>query len=561
MQKQIKSVLDSAFAEFAGDSAEVILNVPKDSNLGHFTTPLAFSLAKSLKKSPNEIAKDLAQKLQNLPEFSRNFSKVEAVNGYVNLFLSDEFLAEFSRVVLKNGDLRGESISKKFIADTNKVDTHAKNAHTKHEHILLEFVSANPTGPLHIGHARGAIWGDTLARIGRFLGHKIITEYYINDAGSQIENLVNSVLNALNVPLDSQNLDAESTQNLYKGAYIVDLADSAKKHFGAQNLTKTQDLRDFCVKQMLDLIKANLQSANISFDNFVSEKSLMPKLDSTLARLKSNGALYEEGGKIWLKSTQYGDEKDRVIVRESGEPTYLAGDIVYHNDKFSRDFDRYINIWGADHHGYIARIKSSVAFLGYDSSKLEVLLSQMVSLLKDGAPYKMSKRAGTFILMSKIIDEIGIDALRFVFLTKRADTHLEFDITSLKAQDSSNPIFYINYANARIHTLLGKRDLGDSADLSESSDFDFANLEREWVDLLFFALLLPRILEVAFDERAMQKLPEYLKNLASKLHFCYNSFKIIGSENERVICNILKVVSLSITTGLGLMGITAKTKM
>ncbi|MGX3009940.1 arginine--tRNA ligase [Helicobacter sp. 23-1044] len=557
MQKQIKSVLDSAFAEFAGDSAEIILNVPKDSNLGHFTTPLAFSLAKSLKKSPNEIAKDLAQKLQNLPEFSRNFSKVEAVNGYVNLFLSDEFLAEFSRVVLKKGDLRGES-------NSNKISVNPSDS-SESQRILLEFVSANPTGPLHIGHARGAIWGDTLARIGRFLGHKIITEYYINDAGSQIENLVNSVLNALNVPLDSQNLDAESTQNLYKGAYIVDLADSAKKHFGAQNLTKTQDLRDFCVNQMLDLIKANLQSANISFDNFVSEKSLMPKLDSTLTQLKSNGALYEEGGKIWLKSTQYGDEKDRVIVRESGEPTYLAGDIVYHNDKFSRDFDRYINIWGADHHGYIARIKASVAFLGYDSSKLEVLLSQMVSLLQDGAPYKMSKRAGTFILMSEIIDEIGIDALRFVFLTKRADTHLEFDITSLKAQDSSNPIFYINYANARIHTLLGKRDSSDSSesakDLSESSDFDFANLEREWVDLLFFALLLPRILEVAFDERAMQKLPEYLKNLASKLHFCYNSFKIIGSPNEGVICNILKVVSLSITTGLGLMGITAKTKM
>ena len=547
MYDSVKRVLDSALLDFSG-GAEVIVNIPKDSQMGHFTTPLAFSLAKSLKKNPNQIAVELKEKLSNYPQFKR----VEAVNGYVNLFLSDEFLADFSRKVLEKGDLRGESGADSK-TDSNKISVNPSDS-SESQRILLEFVSANPTGPLHIGHARGAIWGDTLARIGRFLGHKIITEYYINDAGSQIENLVNSVLCAHS----KAQVDLQGDENLYKGEYIADLANEAVAHFGAQNLTKTQELRDFCVQKMLDLIKSNLQSANIHFDNFVSEKSLIGALDSTLARLKSNDALYESEGKIWLKSTAFGDEKDRVIVRESGEPTYLAGDIVYHNDKFSRDFDRYINIWGADHHGYIARIKASVAFLGYDSSKLEVLLSQMVSLLKDGAPYKMSKRAGTFILMSEIIDEIGIDALRFVFLTKRADTHLEFDIATLKAQDSSNPIFYINYANARIHTLLGKRDSGKSSD---SSNFNFANLEREWVDLLFFALLLPRILEVAFNERAMQKLPEYLKNLASKLHFCYNSFKIIGSDNESVICHILKVVSLSITTGLNLMGITAKTKM
>lgn len=524
MYDKVKGILDSAFG------CDCILNIPKDSQMGHFATPLAFSLAKSLKKNPNEIAVELKEKIANLPQFRQ----VEVINGYVNLHLSDEFLAQMAHEILENGDLRGES-------------------QCKSQKILLEFVSANPTGPLHIGHARGAIWGDTLARIGRFLGHTIITEYYINDAGSQIENLMLSVLNALGY---AQFSDTEA-QNLYKGEYITDLADSAKAHFGTEffkNSTNLANLKDFCVNQMLDLIKANLKSANIKFDNFISEKSLMTKLDSTLARLKSNGALYEVEGKIWLKSTAFGDEKDRVIVRENGEPTYLAGDIIYHNDKFSRKFDKYINIWGADHHGYIARIKASVAFLGYDSTRLEVLLSQMVSLLKDGEPYKMSKRAGNFILMQDIIDEIGIDALRFVFLTKRADTHLEFDLSTLKAQDSSNPIFYINYANARIHTLLGK----GSADLG---NFDFTKLENEWKDLLFCALLLPRILEVAFNERAMQKLPEYLKNLASKLHFCYNSFKIIGTENESAICNILKVVSHSITTGLRLMGITAKTKM
>ena len=575
MYSTIKGVLASALLDFRS-GVDVLFNAPKDLPMGHFTTPLAFSLAKTLRKSPNEIANLLAQKLQNLPQFKR----VEAVNGYVNLFLGDEFLAEFSRKVLENGDLRGESNAQNSIATDTPPQTPparggayydsaslAEGARgwvkPKSQKILLEFVSANPTGPLHIGHARGAIWGDTLARIGRFLGHKITAEYYINDFGNQVDLLLRSVYDKICFVKNIENKlnpTPESRKDFYKGDYILDLANKALQRFGDavldyKNEQNLAQLKAFSVEKCLDLIKSNLQSANIHFDNFVSEKSLIGALDSTLTKLKSNGALYESDGKIWLKSTAFGDEKDRVIVRENGEPTYLAGDIVYHNDKFSRDFDRYINIWGADHHGYIARIKASVAFLGYDSAKLEVLLSQMVSLLKDGAPYKMSKRAGTFILMQEIIDEIGIDALRFVFLTKRADTHLEFDIATLKAQDSSNPIFYINYANARIHTLLGKRDSG------ESSDFDFANLEREWVDLLFFALLLPRILEVAFNERAMQKLPEYLKNLASKLHFCYNSFKIIGSDNEGAICHILKVVSLSITTGLNLMGITAKTKM
>lgn len=573
MQGAIKAVLDSAVAEFLRDfdcagncGASVVLNVPKDTALGHFATPIAFSLAKTLKKSPKEIAELFAKKLQNLPQCSQNFSKVEAVNGYVNLTLSDSFLAEFSRKILEGGF---ESTQKGL--DSAK-DLGAQNlkdfAGAQKEHILLEFVSANPTGPLHIGHARGAIFGDTLARVGRFLGHKIECEYYINDAGSQIDNLVNSVLcaesrlDSANVGENLQNLNlAESTQipqdtqNLYKGEYVSELAREAKAHFGEDFCApkNSAKLRDFCVGQMLSLIKSNLKSANIAFDSFVSEKSLMGGLDSALARLKKNNALYENEGKLWLKSSAFGDEKDRVIVRENGEPTYLAGDIIYHNDKFSRPFTRYINIWGADHHGYIARLMASVAFLGYDASKLEVLLSQMVSLLKDGEPYKMSKRAGNFILMSEIIDEIGIDALRFIFLTKRADTHLEFDIADLNAQDSSNPIFYINYANARIHTLLGK----SSAEIS----FDFSALDSAWKDLLFYALLLPSVLEGAFRERAMQKLPEYLKNLASKLHFCYNSFKIIGSENEGEICAILRVVSRSITTGLALMGICAKTKM
>lgn len=560
MYATIKNILDSTL------ECDIILNVPKDFKMGHFATPMAFTLAKKLQKNPKEIAQNLKEKLANLPQFSA----IEVVNGYVNFHLSDEFLAQMAENILNRGDFRGKlgessAQDSSESSESNPKDSsdsaHKVCKNPKRENILLEFVSANPTGPLHIGHARGAIWGDTMARIGRFLGHKIECEYYINDAGNQVDILLHStydkICEAQNV---SNKLDPEpkSREGFYKGDYMMELAKYANNYFGSevldyQNDANLANLKDFSVEKMMDLIKSNLQSANIAFDNFVSEKSLIPALNATLDKLKANDALYESEGKVWLKSTQFGDEKDRVIIRESGEPTYLAGDIVYHNDKFKRGFDKYINIWGADHHGYIARIKASVAFLGFDSGKLEVLLSQMVSLLKDAQPYKMSKRAGNFILMSEVIDEIGIDALRFVFLTKRADTHLEFDIADLKVEDSSNPIFYINYANARIHTLLGK----SNAEIN----FDIASLQSEWKDLLFYALLLPHILEGAFNERAMQKLPEYLKNLASKLHFCYNSFKIIDSQNEGAICGILKIVSLSITTGLSLMGIKAKTKM
>ena len=308
---------------------------------------------------------------------------------------------------------------------------------------------------------------------------------------------------------------------------------------------------------MLELIKSNLKECGIEFDNFVSEKELYKRWDEVFEKLKSNGALYEKAGKWWLKSSEFGDEKDRVVVREDGRATYLAGDIIYHNDKFERGYDRYINIWGADHHGYIARVKAAVKFLGYDENRLEVILSQMVSLLKGGEPYKMSKRAGNFILMSDIVEEIGSDALRFVFLTKKSDTHLEFDIETLKANDSSNPIYYINYAHARVNQLFQK----SGKKVEDIIDTKLEGLNENVKNLLFYALLLPEVLEDAFAQRALQKLSEYLKNLASFLHKAYNEQKVIGSKDEDKLLKVFALSALSIRVGLKLMGIKAKDKM
>ncbi len=513
---------------------DIVVERPKDISFGHFATPVAFSLAKTLRKSPIIIAKELSKKLESYDIFS----SVEPLKGYINFRLSETFLDDEATIALKNEN------------------NFAKGK--RDESILLEYVSANPTGPLHIGHARGAVFGDTLCRVAKHLGYKIDTEYYVNDAGNQIYLLGLSVY--LSGREQFTDLKVKWPDEYYKGEYINDLAKDAREFFGIEifkDEKNIEKLSSWAKDKMLELIKSNLKECGIEFDNFVSEKELYKKWDEIFEKLRSNNALYEKDGKWWLRSTEYGDEKDRVVVREDGRATYLAGDIIYHNNKFERGYDRYINIWGADHHGYIARVKAAVKFLGYDENRLEVLLSQMVSLLKGGEPYKMSKRAGNFILMSDIVKEIGSDALRFVFLTKKSDTHLEFDIETLKANDSSNPIYYINYAHARVNQLFQK----SGKKVEDIVDIKLEGLNENIKNLLFYALLLPEVLEDAFSQRALQKLSEYLKNLAALLHKTYNEQKVIGSKDEDKLLKVFAISALSIRVGLRLMGIKAKDRM
>ncbi|OHD83749.1 MAG: arginine--tRNA ligase, partial [Sulfuricurvum sp. RIFCSPHIGHO2_12_FULL_44_8] len=307
--------------------------------------------------------------------------------------------------------------------------------------------------------------------------------------------------------------------------------------------------------KILALIVEDLAAINVHFDTFVGEASLYNEWDRVMAKMGEG--VYLNEGKTFIRSSEFGDDHDRVVVREDGRPTYLAGDIIYHNQKFERGFEDYINIWGADHHGYIARVKAAITFLGYDSSKLEVLLSQMVSLLKEGEPFKMSKRAGTVILMSDVVEEIGAEALRFMFASKKCDTALEFDIEELKRQDSSNPIYYIQYAHARIQTLIAKSE----KTVEEIMLSHLHGLSADADGLLFEALLLPEIIEDAFESRQAQKLPDYLKVLAGRLHKFYYDTRIIGTEDEAKLLKLLLVVALSIKTGLSLLGIQAKDRM
>ena len=529
MQEVVKKIIEDTLQR------EIVLEKPKDKTLGHFATPVAFSLAKEFRKSPIIIADELALKFEN----SDIFEEVTAVKGFINFKLSIAFLEEQAKKAIESEEDFAKGLQ-------------------KNEKILLEYVSANPTGPLHIGHARGAIFGDTLCRIGKHLGYDIVSEYYINDAGAQMDLLGLSLYLAGRESI--LNLDVEYPEKYYRGEYLFDIAKLCEQKFGKDifdDATRMDELADFAKDEVMELIKNDLFKVGIEFDNFVSERSLYKSWDETKAVLEKSGKLYTKEDRLWLRSTDAKDDADRVVVRENGVPTYLAGDIIYHKDKFDRDYDRYINIWGADHHGYIARVKAAVEFLGFDPAKLDILLSQMVALLKGGEPYKMSKRAGNVILMSDIAKEIGSDALRFVFLTKKSDTHLDFDVDDLKNQDSSNPIFYINYAHARVNQLFKKA--GKSVE--DIKDVSLSGLNEESVYLLYESMLLQDILNEAFNKSDCQKVTDYLHFLASLIHKFYNEYKIIGSEHEDKYLKVLAMCALAIRVGLKLLGITAKKEM
>jgi len=529
MQIEIKQFIENILQR------DIVLEKPKDISLGHFATPVAFSLAKELRTNPMQIAEDLASKFQDCDIFE----KVQAVKGFLNFKLSNSYLEN--------------KINNALLSEDNFAKGKSKN-----EKILLEYVSANPTGPLHIGHARGAVFGDALLKVGRYLGYDIVSEYYVNDAGSQMDLLLTSLKLAAKEYIFKEEVTYPET--FYRGDYLIDIALKAIEKYGKEvfnDKSKDEELKTFAKDAVLRIIVDDLKDLGVEFDNFVSEKSLYSSWEATKKVLEDNDSLYTKDKKVFIRSTLLGDDSDRVVVRDNGIPTYLAGDIIYHKNKYDRNFDRYINIWGADHHGYIKRVKAAIKFLGNDPEKLEILLSQMVALLKGGQPYKMSKRAGTVILMSDITAEIGADALRFIFLTKKSDTHLEFDIDLLKNNDSSNPVFYINYAHARINQLFKKANL--TTDNIQDATIDCVNQDAK--DLVFQALLLSNILEEAFTKRDMQKVTDYLYSLSSMVHKFYNEYKIVGIDDEKSYLKILAMAKLSIKVGLKVLGINAKEVM
>ena len=531
-----KAIADGVFP--AGELADILLEVPPDKKFGDFATNFAMQSARVFRMNPKKIAEELVSRIEG---DWLDHAEI-AGPGFINFYLKGNVLYDLLRHLYEGGEACFNLPQK----DTAR--------------IMVEYVSANPTGLLHVGHGRGAAVGSALVNLLRAAGYPVHSEYYINDAGNQIDNLAASV-NARYLELLGK--EAAFPENGYHGADIIDTAKRIVEADGEKYLSLSEEQRlaafkEFALKEKLAQLKEDLAAFNVTFDEWFSERTLHPEaVRDACQTLKEKGKVYDKDGALWLRSTDYGDDKDRVVIRDNGVPTYLAADIAYHRNKLERGFGHLINIWGADHHGYIARLKAAVHFLGYDESRLEIILMQMVNLLKDGQTYKMSKRAGNAILMSDVLAAIGRDAMRFIFISKKGETQLEFDVDELAREDSSNPIFYINYAHARVNqifTKAGKRE----ADVLGA---DFGALDEAGLGLAFAALSLNEILNDAFNSRGLQKLPDFLKALAADFHKYYNENRVVGSENEDAKLKLFALVALSIRTAFALMGLNAKEKM
>lgn len=546
MKQYFRNIVSKALLELKGKGViPVDLEVPviieyPDAKYGDYSTNVAFLLAKTLRRKPIEIADlikgEIVSELLDSVEISGG--------GFINFRVKRDFWYYILEKILREGDRYG---------DLNLGEGKSIN---------IEFVSANPTGPLHVGHGRGAVVGDSLARILEKAGYKVTREYYINDAGRQVELLGESIL-ARMFELKGENYPFP--EDGYKGEYIYELARIA--------LSKMQDvlkidkkeaierLSLWAVDKIMEWIKRDLTELGISFDIYFSERELHKgDIQNTIEELKKAGYTYEKDGAIWFKSTLFGDEKDRVLVRADGSFTYFAADVAYHRNKFLRNYDLYINVWGADHHGYIKRVKGALKALGFDDTKLEILLIQMVNLIKDGKPVTMSKREGELVTLRWLLDEVGKDAVRFIFLTRKQDAHLDFDIGLATRQTEENPVFYVQYAHARICSIYRTaKDRNIDIDITKGRiNYDLLNQEEE-VEILKKLAMFPDTIEACVKNFEPHRMTFYLVDLASSFHRYYNKFRILDDNRELRIARVAlcEGVRTVIKEGLRLIGIEA----
>ena len=544
MKETIKRKVQTALRDIYGKEFEILdrasFEPPKNKEFGDVATNIAFFLAKDLKKSPKNIAQEVAAKLSENPEFS----KVEvAGGGFINLFLSKDFYVELLKKIIKTDF---------FLSDIGKG-----------KRVLLEFVSANPTGPLHVGHGRGAVVGDVLAKIMKIAGYDVDKEFYINDAGRQIKLLGVSIYYRIQ-ELAGRKLTLP--EDAYRGEYIVEIARelmlSHPELIDMEEDKAVEIVADYAKEILLKEIKETLLKLRVEFDNWYSEKRLYDseKVEKVLKILRDKGFIYEEKGALWLKTTQFGDDKDRVVKRSNGEYTYFASDIAYHYDKIERRYDKGIDIWGADHHGYIPRVKAAIEALGKPADWLEVILIQLVKLFKHGKEVKMSKRAGNFVTLEWLFDEVGVDAVRFFFLTKRHDTPLDFDIDLAVSEKSENPVYYVQYAHARISSILDK---ATEEGLSPSEE-NVGLIANDEFELIIKCLGLKTTIENAALKREPHLLPYYLMELASAFHKYYNKNRIVDKEQPELSSARLYVaeaVKKTLKEGLNILNINAPRRM
>ncbi|MEE8553765.1 MAG: arginine--tRNA ligase, partial [Desulfobacterales bacterium] len=435
------------------------------------------------------------------------------------------------------------------------------------EKVQVEFVSSNPTGPLHVGHGRGAAVGDSVANILGFCGYDVQKEYYINDSGRQINTLGQSVF------FRYRELFGETItfpEDCYQGEYIRDFAIQAKAHKGSDLLDQDEEksisyCARFAAERIIAQIRQDLMTFGVEFDNWYSEQSLYDsgKLDAVIDDYRKKNIIYEKDGALWFKTKDFGDEKDRVVVRKSGQPTYFATDIAYHQDKFERGFERVIDVWGADHHGYISRVKSSIKASGRDGNRFNVILVKLVNLLRGGEPVAMSTRAGEFVTLSDVIKEVGRDAARFIFLTRHYESPLDFDLELAKKKTNDNPVFYVQYVHARISSIARKGRERGLDDIAWEDEAISMLQEPEEVNLMKTMARYPEVLRQSAEHLEPHRIAFYLMNLASSFHAYYNKHRVLTDEPllSRGRLYLVLAVKKVIRNGLTLLGVSAPEKM
>ena len=557
----------------ASDSPDYQIEIPKQEAHGDFSTNVAMLLAKANRRPPRDLANELASALGALPLFSR----VEVAGpGFINFVLAEDVVFNVLAEVREAGAAYG------------------RNDSGAGRRVQVEFVSANPTGPLHIGHGRGAAVGSVLANLLAASGYEVEREYYVNDAGRQMDILALSVWLRY---LQSFQLEVPFPAQAYRGAYIEDIARDLRARDG-EAFKRAADsvppasasvdderhlddaiaaaraalggdgfdrVREFAKDVILAEIADDLRAFGVDFDCWYSEASLNRNgaIDTAVGELVEAGFIYEAAGAQWFRSTDYGDEKDRVVVRDNGVKTYFASDIAYHREKFVRGFDRVVNIWGADHHGYIPRVRAALKALNLDDSKLDVVLVQFASLVRGGDKVAMSTRAGEFVTLKHLVDEVGVDAARYFYVMRRSDQHLEFDLDLATSQSNDNPVYYVQYAHARICSVF--RQAGERAELAPPAGARLAEYLREAPERRL-AIVLSKFAEVvanAADAAEPHQLTNYLRDLATEFHAYYNGHKVLVDDVG--VCwarlRLIDAVRQVIANALALLAIRAPSEM
>lgn len=538
-----KAVKAGALPE--GSYPQINLEVPPQKEFGDFASNIAMQSARVAHKAPKVIAQAIVDQMQ----YSWLDRAEIAGAGFINFFLKHDVIYDTLKNILAAGAAYGT-------VPCRQDDT-----------VQVEYVSANPTGPLHVGHGRGAAYGSALVNLLRAAGYHVQAEYYINDAGNQMNNLAISV-NARYLELLGK--PSEIPENGYHGHDIIETAQAIIDQDGDTylDMPETERLeifKDRAYAEKLKALKRDLAHFNVHYDNWFSERTLHPDAVQAACKvLQERGKIYEKDGALWLKSTDYGDDKDRVVIRDNGVPTYLAADIAYHKNKYDRGFKSLINIWGADHHGYVARVKAAIAALGYDPSQLEVLLLQMVSLFRDGKPVKMSKRTGQAITLNELIEEVGTDAARYFFIMRSLDTQLDFDLDLAKSHSNENPVYYIQYAHARIYSIYHQaKEAGVNLDM-DWSDVHWDTLKDDQeLELIKKMAAFPEEVQRAARERAPHRIAHYVYELAGLFHTFYNHCRIIqeDKELEKARLALVTAVRITIANSLAILGVSAPEKM